>query len=170
MTVWLDVLIPHLKVIHVGFMAIWVAGLVALPRMLARHDPALGQPDFARIRNATHYGYVWAITPAAVLAIASGTALIFLRDAFTGWMFAKLVLVGGLVALHAWVGHAIVAVAEPEGRHDPPGPLVPTLALLLVVPGILLLVLSKPELGELPFPTWLLQPVGGSLPFDVPRR
>jgi uncharacterized membrane protein len=138
--------------------------------MLARHDPAIGQADFTRIRHATHYGYVWGITPAAVLAIASGATLIFLREVFTGWMFAKLVLVGGLVTVHAWVGHTVVKVAETEGRHEPPGPLVPTLALVAVVTGILFLVLAKPELGELPIPGWLLEPRGGQLPFDVPRR
>jgi uncharacterized membrane protein len=167
---WLDPLIPHLKTAHVGFLALWVAGLFALPRMLARHDPAIGQADFTRIRQATHYGYVWAITPAAVLAIASGTTLIFLREVFTGWMFAKLVFVGGLVAVHAWVGHTIVKVAETEGHHQPPEPLVPTLALLIAVLGILALVLAKPELEEVPLPAWLLEPRGGQLPFDVPRR
>ena len=167
---WLDTIVPHLKAFHVGFLALWVAGLIALPRMLARHDPAIGQADFTRIRHVTHYGYVWAVTPAAVLAIGSGTLLIFLREVFTAWMFAKLVLVGGLVAVHAWVGHTIVTVAETEGRHDPPGPLVPTIALLAVVTGILVLVLAKPELGEIPLPSWLLEPMDRQLPFDVPRR
>ena len=167
---WIEPLIPHIKTAHVGFLAIWVAGLVALPRMLARHDPAIGQADFTRIRHATHYGYVWVITPAAVLAIGSGTVLIFLREVYTGWMFAKLVLVAGLVVVHAWVGHTIVTVAETEGRHDPPGPFLPNLALVLAALGVLALVLSKPELGELPIPAWLSQPVGGELPFDVPSR
>ncbi|MBP1806820.1 CopD family protein [Rubellimicrobium aerolatum] len=167
---WAEAVVPHLKVLHIGFLSLWVAGLVALPRMLARHDPAIGQADFARIRHATHYGYVWAVTPAAVLAIASGTALIFLREVFTAWMLAKLVLVAGLVALHAWVGHTLVQVAETEGRHEPPGPLLPLLVLLAAVLGILVLVLAKPELAEVPLPRWLLEPVGGQLPFDVPRR
>lgn len=167
---WAVALVPHLKTLHIALLALWVAGLLALPRMLARHDPAIGQADFARIRHATHYGYVWVVTPAAVLAIGSGTLLIFLREVFDPWMFAKLVLVGGLVAVHAWVGHTIVAVAETEGRHEPPGPLLPTLALIGAVSGILLLVLAKPELGEVPLPSWLLEPLGAQLPFDVPRR
>jgi len=165
-----DAIIPHLKALHIGCLAVWVAGLYALPRMLARHDRAILQAEFTQIRNATHYGYIWCVTPAGVLAIASGTALIFLREAFTGWMFAKLVLVGGLVAIHAWVGHTIVTVAETEGRHEPPEPLIPSLLLTGVVAGILTLVLGKPELAELPIPAWLATPVGGHLPFDVPSR
>lgn len=165
----LDQILPHLKALHIGFMAIWMAGLLALPAMLARHDRAIGQADFQRIRHATHYGYVWAITPAAALAIGSGLALIFLRDVFVPWMFAKLVLVAGLVALHAWIGHTIIAVAETEGAHEPPDPLVPVLLLCLCIAGVLGLVLAKPDLGRIPVPDWLAQPLGRELPFDVPR-
>lgn len=161
-------LIPHLKALHVGFISIWMAGLLALPAMLARHEPAMGQVDFQRIRRATHYGYVWAITPAAALAVASGMALIFLREVFQPWMLAKLLLVACLVTLHAWIGHTIVAVAETEGRHQPPEPTVAILVLCATVAGVLLLVLLKPDLNGLPIPEFLLQPVGGDLPFDVP--
>lgn len=165
----LEQIIPHLKALHVGLLAIWMAGLAALPAMLARHDRAVHQGDFTRIRQATHYGYVWIATPAAVLTVATGTSLIFLREVFTGWMVAKLVGVAGLVVLHAWVGHTIVTVAETEGRHEPPRPFWPTLVLCGLVLLVLALVLAKPELDELPFPGWLLQPLGRDLPFDVPN-
>ena len=36
--------------------ALWCAGLFALPMMLARHDPPIGQADHTRIRHANHYG------------------------------------------------------------------------------------------------------------------
>ncbi|NGM46018.1 hypothetical protein G5B31_10750 [Rhodobacter sp. SGA-6-6] len=164
----LEAIIPHLKALHIGFLAVWIAGLAALPAMLARHDRAITPADYTRIRQATHYGFTWLATPAAVLTVATGTSLIFLREVFTGWMFAKLVCVAALVTLHAWIGHTIVAVAETEGRHEPPGPLLPTLALCGIVLCVLSLVLAKPRLEELPMPDWLLQPLGRELPFDVP--
>jgi uncharacterized membrane protein len=170
MIAWLEPIIPHLKAFHIGMLALWCAGLFALPRMLSRHDPAIGQADYVRIRRATHYGYAFVVTPAAVLAIASGTALIFLREVFDLWLFAKLVFVAGLVTFHAWLGHTIVHVAETEGTHTPPEPLVPTLLLSVPVLAILLLVLAKPELGEIPMPGWLEEPLGIQSPFDVPRR
>lgn len=166
----LQPVIPHFKAMHVAMLALWTAGLFALPQMLSRHDPAVGQVDYARIRRATHYGYTFVVTPAAVLAIASGTALIFLREVFELWLFAKLVAVAALVAFHAWVGHTIVTVAETEGAHRPPDPLVPTFLLGAPVAAILALVLGKPELGEIPVPSWLSEPQGVQLPFDVPRR
>lgn len=166
----LEPLVPHLKALHVAMLAVWCAGLFALPRMLARHDPAIGPADYARIRRATHYGYTLAVTPAAVIAIASGTLLIFLRGVFEPWLFAKLVMVAGLVAFHAWVGHTIVEVAETEGAHVPPSPAWPTAILCVPVLAILALVLAKPELDEVPVPGWLAEPLGAQLPFDVPRR
>lgn len=165
-----DDIVPHLKALHVGFIALWMAGLLALPTMLSRwHDAANDHSDLRRIREATHYGYVWAITPIAGLAVGTGLALIFLREVFTIWMFSKLVLVAGLVSFHAWIGHTIVAVAEAESRKNPPELLVPYLMLFTLVAGVLFLVLAKPKFAELPMPAWLTQPVGGRLPFEVPN-
>lgn len=167
--IWVEGLVPHVKALHLGFVAVWVAGLFALPRMLARHDRAIVQAEFAQIRRATHYGYVWLVTPAAIFAIVTGAALIFMRDVFTVWIFAKLVLVTGLVAMHAWVGHTIIAVAETEGQHEPPEPLLPTMVVFALVAAVLFLVLSKPELEEISMPAWLTEPMGRQLPFDVPK-
>ena len=167
---WLTALIPHLKAVHVGMLLLWCGGLFALPLMLSRHDPAIGQADYSRIRRDTHYAYTYFVTPSAVLAIASGTALIFLREVFVTWMFAKLVFVALLVTFHVWVGYVLVAVAEREGSHQSPNPVVPLLLLLVPILAILSLVLAKPELGEIPVPGWLAEPRGNQLPFDVPRR
>lgn len=167
---WSEAVLPHVKALHLAFLALWTAGLFALPHMLSRHDRDLLQSEFKQVRRASHYAYVWVITPAAVLAIASGTALIFLREVFTVWLFAKLVLVAALVALHAWIGHTLIAVAESNGQHEPPDALIPSLMLVIIVLGILTLVLGKPELEELPVPGWLQAPLDRPLPFDVPNR
>jgi len=167
---WLYGLVPHLKALHVGMLILWCGGLFALPLMLARHDPAIGQGDYERIRRATHYAYTFFITPSAVVAIVSGTGLIFLREVFVTWMFAKLVFVAALVSFHVWVGYVLVAVAEREGAHRAPRPVWPLMLLMMPILGILALVLAKPELGEIPLPGWLAEPLDRQLPFDVPRR
>ena len=167
---WLEAIIPHTKALHVATLAIWCAGVIALPLMLARHDPAIGQADFSRIRRYTHYAYTYAVTPAAVIAIASGTLLIFAREVFVPWMFLKLVFVGFLVAAHGWVGHTIVAVAETDGRHQPPHPGLAVALSTLPMLAVLALVLAKPSFAALEFPSWLTLPRGGQLLFDVPRR
>ncbi len=167
---WLEPLAPHFKALHITALLIWCAGLFALPLMLARHDRAVSQTDYDRIRRATHYGYAYCITPMALIAIATGTALIFLRELFVPWLFAKLVFVALLVAFHAWVGHVLVAVAEADGAHRPPDPTIPVLVLVVPIGVILTLVLGKPDLAQVPLPAWLLEPRGIQLPFDVPRR
>lgn len=170
MSAWPYLLIPYLKSIHIAALAIWAAGLFALPLMLTRHDKANAQADYARIRKASHYSYTFLVTPMAVLAIISGTVLIFLRDVFVTWMFAKLVFVALMVVFHAWVGHVLVTVAETEGEHTPPSPTFPVLILLAIITCVLALVLAKPDLGAIPVPGWLLEPQELQLPFDVPRR
>lgn len=166
----LEPIVPHLKSLHVAMLLIWCAGLFALPLMLARHDPAIGQADYARIRKATHYAYTFFITPAAVIAIGSGTGLIFVRGVFVTWLFAKLVFVAALVGFHVWVGYVLVDKAERQGVHKTPHPTLPLFLLTLPITGILFLVLAKPDLGQIPLPDWLQQPLGNQLPFDVPRR
>ena len=167
---WLEPVIPHLKALHVIALALWVGGLFGLPVMLSRHDAAIGQADYTRVRLASHVSYVWIVTPAAVTAIVAGTWLIFLREVFVAWMFAKLVFVALLIGFHAWIGHHIVKVGETDGRHEPPGPYGPVLILLVPVLIILTLVLLKPELEEIPTPGWLTEPRDRQLPVsDVPR-
>ena len=162
--------IPYLKALHIAGLVIWCGGLFALPAMLAWHDRAIGQADYRRIRRATHYAYTLAVTPAAVITVIAGTWLVLIREVFVPWLYLKLVLVALLVAIHAWVGHSIVAVAETAGSHRPPPPWVPNLALVPTILAILFLVLGKPELPAVDGPDWLTEPRGRQLPFDVPSR
>lgn len=166
---WVTVLAPWLKALHIVALTIWCAGLVALPIMLAWHDRAIGQADFRRIRRATHYAYTLVVTPAAVITVIAGTWLFLLREIYEPWLFLKLVFVAMLVALHGWVGHTLVAVAETAGRHAVPTPALPVAALAVPVLAILLLVLGKPQFEPFAGPGWLTEPRGGQLLFDVPR-
>ncbi|MEI4263720.1 CopD family protein [Roseovarius sp. D0-M9] len=162
-------LIPHFKGLHIAALIFWCGGLAALPLMLSLHDKAASQADFTRIRHITHFSYVFAITPAALVAIGSGTALIFLREAYVPWLFAKLVFVALLVAFHAWIGGILTRVAESAGQHVPPKPVLPLILLLVPVLAILALVLGKPDLHGLPMPEWLTQTQDGQLPFAAPK-
>ena len=163
-------MIAALKFFHIAALSIWCAGLVGLPLLLARHNRGDDQHQYSRRRRVTHVAYVGVVTPAAVIAIALGTALIFLRDVFVPWMFVKLALVGLLVLAHAWLGHVTLQVGERQGDYTTPHP-----APLLMVSGltmlvILILVLGKPLVGDEILPAWLLSPRGHLLPVDeVPR-
>jgi uncharacterized membrane protein len=165
---WLAATVPLLKALHITGLSAWCAGLVALPLMLRHHDPAVTQQDYTVIRHATHLTYTMLVTPAAVIAVIAGTWLIFLREVFTPWLFAKLVFVALLVVVHAWIGRSVAMIAEEPGEHEAPNPFLPISAVLICGLAILVLVLSKPELNWIQFPDWLMHPRGGQLPFEVP--
>lgn len=156
------------KGLHIAALVLWCAGLIALPLMLGKHRADEQQADYARLRLLTHDSYIYVVTPAAVVAIAAGAALIFLRGVFHPWMFAKLVGVGALVCLHAWVGHIVLLMSERAGEYEPPNP-VPLLAgLFAVMSAILLLVLVKPVFPNVT-PNLLERPLGRQLSFpDTP--
>lgn len=170
MSAWLLALIPIFKVVHIAALVMWCGGLLVLPLMLSRHDPAVLPDDYTHIRRASHIAYTLCVTPAAVVAVIAGTWLIFLRDACVPWFYAKLAFVSLLVAVHAWLGHILTRIAEEPGTHRPPAPALPVAAVLVPVIAVLFLVLAKPTLGWVAFPDWLLAPRGGQLPFDVPSR
>ena len=162
--------VPLFKAVHIAGLVVWGGGLIALPLMLSRHDPAVSAKDYGIIRRATHVTYTLCVTPAAVIAVIAGTWLIFLRETFAPWLYAKLAFVALLVVAHAWVGHMLTKVAEQPGEHTPPGPYLPMGAILLPILAILVLVLGKPPLAWIEFPDWLTEPRGRQLLFDVPSR
>lgn len=167
---WLVSTTPLWKALHLIGLSIWCGGLMVLPLMLSHHDPAVSQGDYKVIRRTTHLIYTTVVTPAAVVAVIAGTWLIFLREAFVPWLFAKVAIVTGLLALHAWIGHTIVKIAEEPGRHKTPSPYLAMTGVLGCATAILVLVLGKPDLHWIAFPDWLLTPRGGQLPFEVPSR
>lgn len=46
-----------LKFIHIGAIAIWIAGLFYLSALLAGHDTVQDRQDFARVRMASRFAY-----------------------------------------------------------------------------------------------------------------
>lgn len=150
--------VPYLKALHIAGLIVWCGGLFALPMMLAWHDPAIGQADYRRIRHASHFICTLAVTPAAVIALIAGTWLALARPVVEPWTYLKLAAVGVLVALQAWIGHNVVEVAERAATPRPPSPLRVSAGLLAVILAILVLVLGKPELGEVEMPDRLTEP------------
>lgn len=166
---WLLTTIPLFKAVHIITLTIWCGGLLTLPLMLSRYQPDIKADDYRRVRMATHFTYIWCVTPAAVIAVISGTWLIFMRETLVPWFYAKLAFVTLLVAAHAWIGHIVVLVAERTEDHQPPKAWLPMGAVLIPIIGILIFVLSKPDLEALEFPAWLQEPSDGELLFEVPK-
>lgn len=165
---WLHALTPIFKTAHIAALLIWCGGLLILPLMLARHIPSVLPGDYTHIRRTSHAIHNYCVTPAAVVAVIAGTWLVFLREPFVPWFYAKITFVALLVAAHAWIGHILTRIAEEPGTHFPPRPSLPMAAVLGPILAILVLVLAKPQFGWLELPDVLLSPQNGQLPFDVP--
>lgn len=158
-----------LKAGHIAALVVWCAGLLALPILLRRYGHASDvgtQSGYSEFRLLIHAAYTRIATPAAVLAIGFGIALILERDLTEPWLVAKLAAVACMVLIHAALGHVTVRVAEEMGNYDLPPviPLVPVAAVLMTI--VLVLVLAKPDLRPLldRLPDWLLRPQGRELP------
>ena len=156
-----------LKALHIGSLVLWCAALIALPLLLGLYrkvtdtsSPALVQENYTRFRRLTRMSYIRIATPAAVIAIAAGTTLIFAAQVFQVWLLVKLALVAGMVLAHVWLGHMLVLSGERGLFWRMPRPVA---ALLVAVPcmlGVLWLVLAKPDLADLAqaLPDWMTQP------------
>lgn len=167
---WILSTIPIFKVVHIAALLIWCGGLLVLPLMLAHQTPTVAAHEYIVLRRMTHITYTMCVTPAAVIAVIAGTWLIFLREVFVPWFYAKLACVALLVAVHAWIGHTLAQISEQPREYRPPGAILPIIAALLPVIAILILVLSKPGFEWLEFPEWLIAPRDGQLPFEIPSR
>lgn len=132
-----------LKFIHVGAIALWSAGLLALPFLYRQRKGLLDEP-LHRLHATTRFFYVALVSPAAFIAIASGTGLIFVQGTYEAWFSAKLAMVALMAGIHIFSGLVILRLFEP-------GETYPLWRFALVMPltalaigTILLLVLDKP--------------------------
>lgn len=162
-------MIALLKGLHIGALSLWCAGLVALPIILqvyGRREEVRTQVGFSEFRLLVHAAYTRVVTPAAVVAIAAGTALIFAVGLTEAWLAAKLLAVVGMVLVHAWLGHLAARSTEERGCYRMPPALLSLPASLLCMGAVLYLVLAKPDLQPMidALPPDFRVPQGRSLP------
>lgn len=104
---------PWLKLLHIVAIASWCGLLLYLPALVVTnshlrnwHGPELDGHVFAR------YLFTHGATPAALVAIFTGT-LLFVKDVTTdGWMVLKLFSVAGLVLCHVACGFLVLRAEE----------------------------------------------------------
>lgn len=142
-------MIAALKFAHIAGLSVWVAALIALPLLLHVHGGARQQREFIEFRLVTHLGYIAFATPAALIAIAAGTALIFLAGVYEPWLLLKLAFVAGMVLVHAWFGHLIQRSGEERRSEWRRQPLTGLALALPLIAAVLALALAKPAAGTL---------------------
>lgn len=133
-----------LKAAHFATLLVWAGSLFYLPALLAAHPRTAAGPPFVRLRHMARFTYLAVASPAAILAIISGSLLVVVADAHGGWLVLKLAVVALMAAFHILCGHLVAAMREHPVSHGPAA-----LASLVVIPALLVpatfyLVLGKP--------------------------
>jgi len=152
-------LIAGVKAIHIVALAVWCAGLLALPTIYASRTGlrSLERDTLHRMARAI---FIAVTSPAAFIAVVAGTLLIFLRGLFTPWMALKLLVVGLLILIHVRQGFVILHLFDPDGRYARWRQWAATTATTVVIAAILWLVLAKPEIDLAMLPPVMRQPGG----------
>jgi uncharacterized membrane protein len=97
--------VPWLKLLHISAVIVWCGSLMYLPALVkANVGSGSARPLHQWPRNV----FIGVSTPAALLAIGSGT-VIFVSDALvTTWLIYKLLFVGLLVLGHGVSGMLVL--------------------------------------------------------------
>ncbi len=141
----MEALVPWIKFVHLSALLAWCAGLLALPSLFALYPVVSGRVDRRRVWAATRFTYVAIASPAAVVAVISGTALIHPTGSYGNWMLAKLTLVAAMVFFHCACGKFILMLQEKPRRWAPVVHRLLVVVPALLIPGVLWLVLAQPS-------------------------
>lgn len=149
-----------LKFTHIAALSIWMAALFYLPALLSHHRRIEDRQDFVRLRMSSRFVFMFVASPAACLAVVSGTALLFFSDVRQPWMLAKLAGVGLLAFSHYRFGSLLKRFAI-EGQ-EPPAYKARVLVFMaaFAASAALWLVLAKPVFETGPLPGWMTEPSG----------
>lgn len=108
---------PWIKALHIIFVTSWFAGLFYLPRLFVNHAMVTDAATLGRLSLMEHKLYRFML-PLAVLALVFGLWL-WLGYGITGaWLHAKLVLVAGLIAYHAYCGKLMRDFKSGKNAHS----------------------------------------------------
>jgi len=147
-----------LKFVHIATIAVWSGGLIVLPYLFWQRRLFTAGPELDRLHRITRFVYVAMTSPAAFVAIGTGTALIFLQGTFREWFTLKMVLVGAMAMLHVVAGLVAVRVFASDGRFGSRACVGLTSIYLVLIVAIIWVVLAKPTIDSTQFATELFQP------------
>ena len=147
-----------MKFVHLATIAIWSGGLIGLPFLFWQRRTVGAGSDLDRLHRMTRFVYVEITSPAAVVAIASGTALIFLQATFQEWFSTKLVLVGAMAMLHVVAGLVLGRLFLPDGCFGRASCAALSGAYIVLVTAIIWIVLANPHFDSNRFATDLFRP------------
>jgi protoporphyrinogen IX oxidase len=139
---------PWLKLLHITAVIVWCGALLYLPVWVASAArggmvaPPVQEP-LVPVRLLRPL-FTWVATPAALIAIASGTFIFVWHEVLAVWLMAKLGLVGLLVLGHGACGLLVLRVEAGRWRGTRLSAQLIVWSSLLWLAAIAWLVLRKP--------------------------
>ena len=106
-----------IKALHIIFVTSRFAGLFYLPRLFVNHAMETNEAAIARLVMMEHKLYKFML-PLAILALVFGLWLWLGYGMTGGWLHAKLVLVIGLIAYHAYCGKLLRDFTASKNTHS----------------------------------------------------
>jgi putative membrane protein len=109
-----------IKALHIIFLVTWFAGLFYLPRLFVYHADCIDDIGHARFQVMERKLFV-IMTIGAILTAVFGIWMLadyaWVAYRHTGWLMAKLVLVGLLIAYHASCAFVIRDFRNERSHH-----------------------------------------------------
>ena len=149
-----------LKFVHLAAIALWSGGLIVLPFLFWQRRTLEAGLDLDRLHRVARFVYVEMTSPAAFVAIGSGTALIFLQTTFVEWFSLKMLLVAAMVMLHVVAGLILARLFSPKGHFGRFSYVALTSAYIVLITAIIWVVLAKPHIDSNQFAAHLFEPGG----------
>ncbi|WP_133130712.1 CopD family protein [Legionella yabuuchiae] len=138
-----------LLLLHIATMICWCGFLLYMPALISISAGQTSLVDESQQDTLPRLFFTLFLTPAALLAITSGTLVFVIQNTTTPWLMVKLTLVSGLVMTHAFNGWLILQMEGDSHRDLNRLCLFTGLGSFILMAAIISLVLSKPDLGYL---------------------
>lgn len=136
---------PWLKLFHITAVVVWCGALLYLPAAIAAAaSPASRATGLPHARHLLRNLYIGVVTPAALLAIASGTAIFLLYGPLAPWLILKLATVALLVLGHGCCGLLVLRAERGQDQGLRIACWAVMITTLVWLAGIAWLVLRKP--------------------------
>jgi protoporphyrinogen IX oxidase len=111
-----------LKALHLIFMVTWFAGLFYLPRLFVYHAMSTDAISIERFKVMERKLYYGIMTPGMVLTFIFGmwmlTSYAWNTFGTSGWLHAKLALLGLLLVYHVICGHWLMLFKYDRNPHS----------------------------------------------------
>jgi len=135
---------PWLKMLHVASVICWCGLLLYLPALVAQAGGRVALDRSGTLAwHMSHRLFTLVATPAAFLAIGSGTAIILVEQPLGIWLILKLTAVTAMVGCHALAGLLIVRLEQQPTRRVTSFCAVLSVVSLFLILAVAWLVLRK---------------------------